>query len=58
MKRIFLGLTLTVIVFTGIALAQGGVKKKRVPVFEYGNVTLNNFSGKAGLYNRLLISAS
>ena len=49
MKRIFLGLTLTVIVFTGIALAQGGVKKKRVPVFEYGNVTLNNFSAKAGL---------
>lgn len=49
MKRLFLCLTLTVIVFTGIALAQGGVKKKRVPVFEYGNVTLNNFSAKAGL---------
>ncbi len=49
MQRIWLGLTFTVIVCAGIAFAQGGVKKKRVAAHEYGNVTINNFSVKAGL---------
>ncbi|HEX2768583.1 MAG TPA: c(7)-type cytochrome triheme domain-containing protein [Geobacteraceae bacterium] len=49
MKKLFLSLTLTVIVCAGIAFAQGGVRKKRVPLYEYGNVTINNFSTKAGL---------
>jgi len=49
MKKVFLGLLLMVLAITGIALAQGGVKKKRPPAYEYGNVTMDNFSTKAGL---------
>jgi c(7)-type cytochrome triheme protein len=49
MKRICLGLALTMIVCAGIAFAQVGVKKKRVPLYEYGNVTINNYSARAGL---------
>lgn len=33
----------------GLAFAQGGVKKKRIPPFEYGRVIINNNSSKIGL---------
>ena len=37
------------LLFTGLALGQTGVKKKRALPHEYGNVTINNYSEKAGL---------
>ncbi|HTG81935.1 MAG TPA: c(7)-type cytochrome triheme domain-containing protein [Geobacteraceae bacterium] len=49
MKRLVLWISLIVLVCAGIASAQGGVKKKRPPGYEYGNVTINNFSANAGL---------
>jgi c(7)-type cytochrome triheme protein len=49
MKRLVLWMSLILLVFAGMAYAQGGVKKKRPPVYEYGNVTINNFSANAGL---------
>lgn len=49
MKRLILCSGLLLLVFTGITFAQGGVKKRRAPVHEYGNVTINNFSANAGL---------
>lgn len=47
MKKIFLILVL-LIIGAGIALGQGGVKKKRALPHEYGNIIINNFSEKAG----------
>ncbi len=46
-KLIFL--LLFVLAFSGITMAQGGMKKKRPMDFEYGRVVLNNYSEKAGL---------
>jgi c(7)-type cytochrome triheme protein len=48
MKSFFCAVMLVVGVVT-LAGAQGGVKKKRPKPFEYGTVTINNFSTKAGL---------
>ncbi|MDA8105074.1 MAG: hypothetical protein M0Z71_06785 [Nitrospiraceae bacterium] len=42
-------LCLTVIALAGMALAQGGVKKKRPLPPDYGKVTINNYSERAGL---------
>ncbi|HEY5973101.1 MAG TPA: c(7)-type cytochrome triheme domain-containing protein [Geobacteraceae bacterium] len=33
----------------GLAFSQGGVKKKRVLPYEYGNVLIDNYASKAGL---------
>ncbi len=49
MKRLGLGCALLLFVFAGIAYAQGGVKKRRPPLYEYGNVVIDNFSATAGL---------
>src|SRR6266545_6849596 len=49
MKRLSLCTAVLLLVFAGITFAQGGVKKKRPPAYEYGNVTINNFSANAGL---------
>jgi len=49
MKRLVLWMSLVLLVFAGMAYAQGGVKKKRLPPYEFGNVTINNFSENAGL---------
>ena len=48
MKKIFFILCM-VLVAAGLALGQGGVKKKRSLPYEYGNVVINNYSEKAGL---------
>ncbi len=48
MKKFFLVIILTA-AMVGIAFAQVGVKKKRKPPFEYGKVTMNNYSEKVGL---------
>lgn len=40
---------LTVLALAGIALAQGGVKKKRPLPPDYGKVVMNNYSEKAGI---------
>ena len=40
---------LAVLVFTGIILAETGVKKRRPLPYEYGRIVLNNHSEKAGL---------
>lgn len=48
MKRLFLILSL-IVISAGIALAQGGVKKKRPLPHEYGRVIINNYSEKKGL---------
>src|SRR3990172_1458971 len=38
-----------ILALVGIALAQGGVKKRRPLPAEYGRVMINNYSEKAGL---------
>lgn len=47
MKKPFF-LLLIILVCTGIALAQTGVKKRRPLPYEYGRVIINNYSEKAG----------
>jgi len=50
MKKV-LGISLlcSLLVFSGIALAQTGIKKKRALPHEYGNIIINNYSQRAGL---------
>ncbi len=48
MKKILFMIFL-VFIFTGITLAQTGVKKKRPLPHEYGKIILNNYSTKIGL---------
>lgn len=48
MKRAFIAVAL-ILVFSGLTMAQTAVKKKRPLPYEYGRVTINNFSEKAGL---------
>jgi len=48
MKRLFTVLFL-LFASVGIAFSAGGIKKKRVQEFEYGNVTLNVNSSKSGV---------
>ena len=57
MKRTVL-VVLGLLMVAGIALGQTGVKKKRALSHEFGNVVINNYSGRAGLapveFNHLL----
>jgi len=48
MKK-FLFVVMLVLVFTGLTLAQTGVKKKRPLPYEYGRVVLNNYAEKADM---------
>ncbi len=48
MKRLFFIICL-ILVFTGLSLAQTGVKKKRPLPYDYGRVIINNYSEKEGL---------
>lgn len=48
MKKMFF-ILFSVLIIAGIAFAQTGVKKKRALPHEYGDVTINNYSDKAGL---------
>ncbi len=48
MKK-FLFVFCCLLIFAGLCLGQTGVKKKRALPHEYGNVIIDNFSGKAGL---------
>ncbi len=48
MKK-FVCMVLLVLLSAGVAFSQGGVKKKRSPAYEYGNVVIDNFSTKSGL---------
>lgn len=48
MKKMLFILCMLIVV-SGLALGQGGVKKKRALPYEYGNVVINNYSEKAGL---------
>lgn len=48
MKKL-IALVLMSIAGAGICVAAGGVKKKRMPPYDYGKVVIANFSAKAGL---------
>jgi c(7)-type cytochrome triheme protein len=48
MKRITMVVVMLIGV-AGIAFAAGGVKKKRIPPYEFGLVVINNYSAKIGL---------
>lgn len=48
MKRLFAAMVI-VLGFAGIALCAGGVKKKKIPEMEYGNVVISANSLKAGM---------
>ncbi len=48
MKRLF-AVMVIVLGFAGVALSAGGVKKKKVPEMEYGNVIISANSIKAGV---------
>jgi c(7)-type cytochrome triheme protein len=48
MKKIFV-IICGLLIFTGLAMGQTGVKKKRALPHEYGNLVINNYSEKAGL---------
>lgn len=48
MKKLFLIISL-ILIFTGITLAQPGVKKKKPLPHEYGRVIMNNYSTRVGL---------
>ena len=48
MKRVLIFLAI-VLVLPAIAMAQGGVKKRRPLPYEYGTVVMDNYSEKAGM---------
>ena len=48
MKRIMF-IILAIMALATLAFAQGGVKKKKPKPYEYGKVTINNFSPKGGM---------
>ncbi len=48
MRRLFVALIL-VVAFTNLAFADAGVKKRRPKPYEFGAVTIDNFSTKAGM---------
>ena len=48
MPRIF-AVCLLLLLLAGLAFAQGGVRQKQAKPYEYGTVTINNFSAAAGL---------
>ncbi|MGO9014169.1 MAG: c(7)-type cytochrome triheme domain-containing protein [Dissulfurispiraceae bacterium] len=47
--KTFLFMIVLIVVFTGLALAETGVKKRRPLPYEYGRVVINNYSTKAYL---------
>jgi len=48
MRKIFLVVTM-LLVAAGLAWAQGGMKKKKPLPFEFGSVTINNYSQQEGM---------